>query len=120
MGNPGRSPFRKPFVMPPITPPNPFRPRAIVAFTQSGSTARLISKYRPSTEILGLTPSPEIVNRMALYWGVQPSRMQAISNVDELIDALEKLLLEQNQVEEGDNLIILTGSSDCGKRGTPV
>ncbi len=94
--------------------------RAIVAFTQSGSTARLISKYRPSTEILGLTPSPEIVNRMALYWGVQPSRMQAISNVDELIDALEKLLLERNQVEEGDNLIILTGAPIVEKGHTSL
>ena len=94
--------------------------RAIVAFTQSGSTARLISKYRPSTEILGLTPSPEIVNRLALYWGVQPSRMQAISNVDELIEALEKLLLEQNQVEEGDNLIILTGAPIVEKGHTSL
>ena len=94
--------------------------RAIVAFTQSGSTARLISKYRPSTEILGLTPSSDIVNRMALYWGVQPSSMQAISNVDELIEALERLLLEQHQVEVGDNLIILTGAPIVEKGHTSL
>ncbi|MCZ6485465.1 MAG: pyruvate kinase [Acidobacteria bacterium] len=94
--------------------------RAIVAFTQSGSTARLISKYRPSTEILGLTPSSGIVNRMALYWGVQPSSMQAISNVDELIEALEKLLLEQHQVRVGDNLIILTGAPIVEKGHTSL
>ncbi len=94
--------------------------RAIVAFTQSGSTARLISKYRPSTDILGLTPNPDILNRMALYWGVQPSRMQAISNVDELIEALEKILLDQNQVGEGDNLIILTGAPIVEKGHTSL
>jgi len=94
--------------------------RAIVAFTQTGSTARLISKYRPSTDILSFTPNPDILNRMALYWGVQPTSMHEIGNVDQLIEALEKLLLQQKWVEEGDNLIILTGAPIVEKGHTSL
>jgi len=94
--------------------------RAIVAFTQTGSTARLISKYRPSTDILSFTPNPDILNRMALYWGVRPTLMHEIGNVDQLIEALEKLLLEQKWVEEGDNLIILSGAPIVEKGHTSL
>ncbi len=94
--------------------------RAIVAFTQSGSTARLISKYRPSTDILSLTPNPNILNRLALYWGVRPILMHEIGNVDQLIEALEELLLDQKWVEEGDDLIILTGAPIVEKGHTSL
>ena len=56
--------------------------RAIVAFTQTGSTARMISKFRPSADIFGLTPHLHMMNRMALYWGVQPLQMSEINNVE--------------------------------------
>lgn len=94
--------------------------RAIVAFTQSGSTARLISRYRPTADILGFTPHPHMVNRMALYWGVQPMCMREIANVDELIQELEKLLLERKLVQKGDNLIILTGAPIVEKGHTSL
>ncbi|MFQ5853640.1 MAG: pyruvate kinase alpha/beta domain-containing protein, partial [Candidatus Binatia bacterium] len=94
--------------------------RAIVAFTQTGSTARLISKYRPATDIVSFTPNPDILNRMALYWGVRPTLMHEIGNVDQLIEALEKLLLEQEQAEEGDHLIILTGAPIVEKGHTSL
>ncbi len=94
--------------------------RAIVAFTQTGSTARLISKYRPSTDILSFTPDPAILNRMALYWGVRPTLMHEIGNVDQLIEAVEKLLLQKEWVKEGDNLIILTGAPIVEKGHTSL
>ena len=86
------------------------RAKAIVAFTQTGSTALLISSYRPETEILGLTPHPHVLGRLALYWGVQPILMKEIAHVDQLIRELEDLLLERGLVEQGDNLIVLTGA----------
>jgi len=94
--------------------------RAIVAFTQTGSTARLISKYRPPTDILSFTPDPAILNRMALYWGVRPTLMHEIGNVDQLIEAVEKLLLQKEWVKEGDNLIILTGAPIVEKGHTSL
>ena len=47
---------------------------------------------------------------MALYWGVRPTLIHEIGNVDQLIEAMEKLLLQKEWVKEGDNLIILTGA----------
>ena len=84
--------------------------RYLVAFTQSGSTARAISKFRPQAEILGITPHPHIMQRLALYWGVRPMMMGLIANVDELIVATEKLLVEKEMVQPGDKLVILTGA----------
>ncbi len=84
--------------------------RYIVAFTQSGSTAQVISKFRPQAEILGITPHPAIMKRLSLFWGVRPMLMGLIENVDELILATEELLLKEGMVEAGDNLVILTGA----------
>ena len=84
--------------------------RAIVAFTQSGYTAKMISKYRPATPIFGFTPHEHVAKRLALYWGVKAMYLEPISNVDELIRVLEKVLLENRLVQEGDHLIILTGA----------
>ena len=84
--------------------------RYIVAFTQSGSTAQVISKFRPRAEILGITPHRGIMKRLSLYWGVRPMLMGLIENVDELILATEELLLKEEMVKPGDNLVILTGA----------
>ncbi|MEE8350119.1 MAG: pyruvate kinase [Acidobacteriota bacterium] len=84
--------------------------RAIVVFTQTGSTARIISRFRPSADIFALTPHASIMNRMALYWGVHPLQMPEITNVEQLIQELERLLLKLHLVVPGDNLIILTGA----------
>ena len=94
--------------------------RAIVAFTQTGSTACLISKYRPETQILGLTPHPEILRRLALYWGVEPVQLAEIDNVDELLQEMEGLLLRRGMVESGDALIVLTGAPIVEKGHTSL
>jgi pyruvate kinase len=86
------------------------RARYIVAFTQSGATANLISKYRPSSHILVFTPYQAVVCRMTLTWGVTPMQMPEISNVDELIRALEVELLRRRLARKGDRLAILTGA----------
>ena len=82
--------------------------RAIVAFTKTGLMARMISKYRPQSQILGLAPRRQIARRMGLYWGVVALLMDEIGNVDELTAQLERRLLQENWVQPGDSLIILT------------
>ena len=94
--------------------------RYIVAFTRSGSTARVISKFRPRAEILGVTPHPGIMKRLSLYWGVRPMLMGLIENVDELILATEELLLKAEMVEPEDNLVILTGAPIVEKGHTSL
>ena len=94
--------------------------RAIVAFTQTGSTARMISRFRPASDIFGLTPHSRVMNRMALYWGVQPLQLPEIANVEQLIEELERLLLKLELVVAGDKLIILMGAPVVAEGNTTV
>ena len=93
---------------------------SIIAFTQTGSTARLISKYRPRANILASTPYVRIMNRMTLYWGVRPLQMREISHVDELIGELERILLDRGLVQAGENIIIITGAPIIEKGHTSL
>ena len=83
--------------------------RAIVAFTESGSTARLISKYRPRTDIVAYTPHEGTYRRMALYSGVTPLRFGAVDSTDQMISYAEKNLLEMGIVETGDGVVMAAG-----------
>ena len=83
--------------------------KAIVVFTQSGNTARLIAKYRPKAPILAFTPSEGIRKKMALIWGVLPIRMGLVEDVNRLFIEMEVMLREMNWVSPGDRFVILFG-----------
>ena len=91
--------------------------RAIVAFTQSGTTALLISKYRPSTPVIAFTPHEAVRRRMGLFWGVIPKIMRTIVSTDRLIEEVEKSLLAEKLVKHGDTIILLMGAP-IYKKGT--
>lgn len=82
----------------------------IVAFTESGSTARLVSKYRPRASIVAFTPRVETFRRMALYWGVQPRLLDREEHTDDLIAAADRYLLEQGMCEPGDGAVMVAGT----------
>jgi pyruvate kinase len=81
---------------------------AIVAFTQSGSTARRVSKYRPRVPILAITPNDFISGRLLLHWGVYPFQIAPVSTVDELFSSGARLVKEKGLAKPGD-LIVITG-----------
>ena len=83
--------------------------RAIVAFTQSGFTARLLSKYRPQAPIFAFSPSEVVQRRLNLHWGVVPKTIRSVLNTDQLADEIEDLLLSQGAVSRGDALVFVTG-----------
>jgi len=89
---------------------------AIVAFTQSGSTARRVSKYRPRVPILAITPSNFVSGRLLLHWGVHPFQIGAASTVDELFSTGAKLAKDVGLVKPGD-LIVITGGVPIGVAG---
>ncbi len=93
------------------------RARAIVAFTQSGATALLVSKYRPTIPIIAFTPHQEICQMMPLYWGVYPQIMKPITNTDLLIEKVEKNLLQKGIGHRGDIIVLLMGAP-IYKKGT--
>ena len=89
---------------------------AIVAFTQSGSTARRVSKYRPRVPILAITPSSAVSGRLLLHWGVYPFPVYQASSVDELFATGAKLAKDLGVARAGD-LILITGGAPVGVAG---
>ena len=85
-------------------------PKAIVAFTQSGATARLISKRRPRTPIIAFTPSERICRQLCLCWGVEPRQITLIDDTDRMVAEVEARLLAEGNVRVGDTLVILAGA----------
>ncbi len=83
--------------------------RVIVAFTESGSTARLISKYRPQARIVAFTPKAETYRRMAAYWGVTPLMIRRLDSTDEMIEEAAHRLLELGFADSGDGVAIVAG-----------
>jgi pyruvate kinase len=81
----------------------------VIAFTDSGTTARLVSKYRPRADILALSPRPETLRRMAVLWGVTSLSLPRRGSTDEMIAAAEALLLKRGLVVRGDRVAMAAG-----------
>jgi pyruvate kinase len=86
------------------------RARAIVAFTQSGFSARLISQERPATPIIAFTPFVAVRRRLALSWGVTSRLIRKVETTDEMVEEIETTLLGDGTVRVGDVLVIISGS----------
>ena len=90
---------------------------ALVAFTQSGSTAGRVSKYRPRMPILAITPDAVVVGRLILRWGVYPFQIAKASSVDDLFAIAGRLCKELGLAKPGD-VIVITGGIPIGVAGS--
>jgi pyruvate kinase len=84
--------------------------RAIVAFTQSGFSARLMSQERPGVPIIALTPFPEVQRRLGLCWGVTSRLIGKFETTDEMLHVMETTLLPDGTVRAGDVVVIISGA----------
>ena len=84
--------------------------RAIVALTESGSTAFEISRHSIQLPIYALTPSISAQRRMAMYRGVRPMILATSTNHDTALEQVEKTLVEREVLTPGDQYIITSGS----------
>jgi pyruvate kinase len=84
--------------------------RAIAVYTETGTTARLISKYRPDAEIYGFSYIPAVCNRMNLLWGVHPICVDHTPSVEDMVSGAERALLKSNVVSPGDVMGIVAGT----------
>ena len=82
--------------------------KAIAVFTRSGSTAALISAFRPSIPIIAFTASLEIRRRLSIYWGVQCTNVGIMENTDQQISEVEKKMLATG-FRNGDQVVITMG-----------
>jgi pyruvate kinase len=91
---------------------------AVVAFTETGTTARLVSKYRPAATIYGFTPRAETLRRMAILWGVIPLALPRRDSTDEMIEAAERLLLQRGLAAPGERVAMAAGVPPGKDAGT--
>ena len=92
--------------------------RAIVAFTRSGLTARLISKYHPPLPIIALSPDLRTCRRLPLLWGVTPIRTEAIADTDGMLRQVDDVLLDSGLVARGDVVIVTAGLPSVARQPT--
>jgi len=84
--------------------------RAIIAFTKSGFTATLVSKYRPFVPIIAFTSSESVRRRLLLSWGVQTVKIGALHSLDEMMKKVEYILVSNNLADSGDTIVIVSGA----------
>ena len=84
---------------------------AIVAFTESGGTARRVSRYRPRPPILALTPHESVQRELTLSWGVNPIIMEPpLTNLENLFDEAEEQAVSSESLADGDKLVLTAGT----------
>ena len=82
----------------------------LVAFTQSGDSARRMSRLRSPIPILALTPEIGTCNRLALSWGVESMVTTVVEHTDEMVKQIDSFLIESKRANIGENIIIVAGS----------
>jgi pyruvate kinase len=84
--------------------------KAIAVFTESGSSAGLVSKYRPRAPIVAFSPVQEARRRLSLLWGVLPRTIKRVHDIDQLAKVAEARLTEEHLVKHGDIVGIIAGT----------
>ena len=84
--------------------------RAIAVYTETGTTARLISKYRPKAAVFGFASRPTVCARMNLMWGVNPVRSEATFDTEDMVVRAERLMSARQAVQTGDVVAIVAGT----------
>ncbi|RAN69347.1 pyruvate kinase [Bacillus sp. SRB_336] len=82
----------------------------IATFTQSGDSARRLSRLRPARQVFAFTPVEQVRNQLALTWGIEPVLVPMVAHTDAMTEQVDHTLLEKGLVSEGDMVVIAAGS----------
>jgi pyruvate kinase len=82
----------------------------LVAFTESGDTARRLSRYRSPVPMIAFTPEPPVRSQLALSWGIETFLGPEVEHTDEMVMQVDEALLDDGRCEEGDVVVIVAGS----------
>jgi pyruvate kinase len=84
--------------------------RRIVAFSQSGFTARLVARYRPTSPVIAFTPDERVARQLQLVWGVRPLVTDTeVGTLDEIVQMVERNLRDAKLALPGERILILMG-----------
>ena len=89
-----------------------------MALTESGGTARLVSKARPRVPIVALSPDQRTLRRLALFWGVSPEPLEVVTDLELLATRTRALLVDRKAVGPGDRFVIVYGAPVGGRGST--
>ena len=84
--------------------------RFLVAFTESGDTARRLSRYRSGIPMIAFTPEPVVRSQLALSWGIETFLGPEVQHTDEMVAQVDEALLDADRCKEGDLVVIVAGS----------
>ena len=90
---------------------------SIITPTESGHTARMISKYRPKASIVAVTAKESVQRRLSLVWGVYPQLGLEVNSTDEMLDIAVEESVNSGIVKHGD-LVVITAGVPVGEAGT--
>ena len=82
----------------------------LVAFSQSGDTARRLARYRSAVPVLAFTPEPPVRSQLALTWGIETFLVPKVDHTDEMVMQVDKSLLDIGRCNEGEQVVIVAGS----------
>jgi pyruvate kinase len=82
---------------------------SVVAFTETGSSARLVARHRSRTRLLAFTPNEDVRNRLSLVWGTETFLAPSVSHTDEMVAQLDKVLLDLGIFKMHDPIVVIAG-----------
>jgi len=82
---------------------------SLVAFTETGSSARLVARHRSRTRIMAFTPNEHVRNQLSLVWGTETFLVPRVSHTDEMVEQLDKILLEFGIFKMHDPIVVIAG-----------
>ena len=92
-----------------VTTANNLRAKCIVTPTVSGATARVVSKFKPKTGIIGISPNEATLRRMQINWGVRPLKSVAVYTAEDICDNAIDLICAKQLAEAGDMVVLTLG-----------
>ncbi len=82
---------------------------SLVAFTETGSSARLVARHRSRTRIMAFTPNEHVLNQLSLVWGTETFLVPRVSHTDEMVAQLDKILLDFGIFKMHDPIVVIAG-----------
>lgn len=92
--------------------------KVIVCLTSSGKTATIISAFRPKARIVAVTDQIETLNKLELVWGIQTLGIRPYSNLDQVVEQVEKILVQYGLAKTGDKIVMTYGQPIYGDSKT--
>jgi pyruvate kinase len=82
---------------------------SLVAFTETGSSARLVARHRSRTGLLAFTPNEHVRNQLSLVWGTETFLAPGVSHTDDMVAQLDKVLLDLGRFKMHDPIVVIAG-----------